>query len=70
MNIIIVGMTIGLQFGGGILIKEVNSAKIDKQSVFLSILMINLIHAIIEDTLLMLSCWRTFFRSYFCKNCL
>ena len=40
MNIIIVGMTIGLQFGGGILIKEVNSGKIDKQSVFLSILMI------------------------------
>ena len=55
MNIIIVGMTMGLQFGGGILIKEVNSAKIDKQSVFLSILMINLIHAIIEDTLLMLA---------------
>jgi spore maturation protein SpmB len=55
MNIIIVGMTIGLQFGGGILIKEVNSAKIDKQSVFLSILLINLVHAIIEDTLLMLA---------------
>ena len=55
MNIIIVGMTIGLQFGGGILIKEVNAAKIDKQSVFLSILMINLVHAIIEDTLLMLA---------------
>jgi len=55
MNIIIVGMTIGLQFGGGILIKEVNSGKIDKQSVFLSILMINLVHAIIEDTMLMLA---------------
>ena len=55
MNIIIVGMTMGLQFGGGILIKEVNSAKIDKQSVFLSILLINLVHAIIEDTLLMLA---------------
>ena len=55
MNIIIVGMTMGLQFGGGILIKEVNSGKIDKQSVFLSILMINLVHAVIEDTLLMLA---------------
>ncbi|MEK9954014.1 MAG: nucleoside recognition protein [Pelagibacteraceae bacterium] len=54
MNIIIVGITLGLQFGGGILIKEVNSGKIDKQSVFLSILMINLIHALFEDTLLML----------------
>jgi len=55
MNIIIVGMTIGLQFGGGILIKEVNSGKIDKQSVFLSVMLINLIHAIFEDTLLMLA---------------
>jgi len=45
----------GLQFGGGILIKEVNSGKIDKQSVFLSILMVNLVHAIFEDTLLMLA---------------
>ena len=55
MNIVIVGMTMGLQFGGGILIKEVNSSKIDKQSVFLSILMINLVHAVVEDTLLMLA---------------
>jgi hypothetical protein len=55
MNIIIVGMTMGLQFGGGILIKEVNSGKIDKQSVFLSILMLNLVHAVIEDTLLMIA---------------
>ena len=55
MNIVIVGMTMGLQFGGGILIKEVKTAKIDKQSVFLSILMINLVHAVIEDTLLMLA---------------
>ena len=55
MNIIVVGMTIGLQFGGGILIKDVRSGKIDKQSVFLSLLMINLVHAIIEDTLLMLA---------------
>ena len=55
MNIIIVGMTIGLQFGGGILIKEVNSGRIDKQSVFLSVLLINLVHAVIEDSLLMLA---------------
>ena len=55
MNIIIVGITIGLQFGGGILIKEVNSGRIDKQSVFLSVLLINLVHAVIEDSLLMLA---------------
>jgi hypothetical protein len=55
MNIVIVAMTIGVQFGGGILIKEVNSGRIDKQSVFLSVMLINLVHAIIEDTLLMLA---------------
>ncbi|MCI5053842.1 MAG: nucleoside recognition protein [Pelagibacteraceae bacterium] len=53
MNIIIVGMTIGIQFGGGMLIKEVKTGKIDKQSVFLSVSMLNLLHALIEDTILM-----------------
>ena len=47
-------MTLGIQFGGGLLIKEVKSGKIDKQSAFLSVSMLNLIHAMIEDTLLML----------------
>jgi len=53
MNIIIVGMTIGIQYGGGMLIKDVKSGKIDKQSVFLSVSLLNLLHAIIEDTILM-----------------
>ena len=53
MNIIIVGMTIGIQYGGGILIKDVKSGKIDKQSVFLAVSLLNLLHAIIEDTILM-----------------
>ena len=54
-NIVIVGMTIGLQFGGGILIKEVKSGKIDRQSVFLAVSLLNVVHAIIEDTILMLA---------------
>tara|TARA_B100000886_G_C20399050_1_gene481736 strand:+ start:547 stop:1470 length:924 start_codon:yes stop_codon:yes gene_type:complete len=53
MNIIIVGMTIGIQYGGGMLIKDVKSGKIDKQSVFLSVSLLNLLHAVIEDTILM-----------------
>lgn len=53
MNIIIVGMTIGIQYGGGILIKDVKSGKIDKQSIFLAVSLLNLLHAIIEDTILM-----------------
>ena len=42
-------------FDADLIIKEVNSGKIDKQSVFLSVMLINLIHAIFEDTLLMLA---------------
>ena len=54
INIIIVGLTIGLQFGGGLLIKEAKSGTIDKQSILLSLSLLNLIHAIIEDTILMM----------------
>ena len=53
MNIIIVGMFIGIQFGGGMLIKEVKKGTIDKQSIFLSVSLLNLLHAMIEDTILM-----------------
>ena len=53
MNIIIVGMFIGIQFGGGMLIKEVKKVTIDKQSIFLSVSLLNLLHAMIEDTILM-----------------
>lgn len=54
MNIIIVGMFIGIQFGGGMLIKEVKKGTIDKQSIFLSVSLLNLLHAMIEDTILMM----------------
>lgn len=53
MNIIIVGMFIGIQFGGGMLIREVSKGNIDKQSLFLSVSLLNLLHAMIEDTILM-----------------
>lgn len=53
MNIIIVGMFIGIQFGGGMLIREVKKGNIDKQSLFLSVSLLNLLHAMIEDTILM-----------------
>ncbi|MEK9680586.1 MAG: nucleoside recognition protein [Pelagibacteraceae bacterium] len=53
MNIIIVGMFIGIQFGGGMLIKEVKKGNIDRQSLFLSVSLLNLLHAMIEDTILM-----------------
>lgn len=53
INVVIVGLTIGIQFGGGLLIKEAKSKEIDKQSILLSLSFLNLVHAIIEDTILM-----------------
>ena len=43
INIIIVGLTIGLQFGGGLLIKEAKSGSINKQSILLSLSLLNLV---------------------------
>ena len=53
INIIIVGLTIGIQFGGGLLIREAKSGSINKQSILLSLSLLNLVHAVIEDTILM-----------------
>ena len=54
INIIIVGLTVGLQFGGGLLIKEAKSGSINKQSILLSLSLLNLVHAVIEDSILMI----------------
>lgn len=53
-NIIVVGLTLGLAFGGGILIREAKSGDIDSKDIFLTIAFLGLCHSIIEDTLLML----------------
>ena len=53
INIIIVGLTIGIQFGGGLLIRDVKSGTINKQSILISLSLLNLVHAVIEDTILM-----------------
>jgi hypothetical protein len=51
----IIGMTMGLAYGGGLIIKEVEKGIISKKDVFLSISLMNLSHSLIEDTLLMLA---------------
>lgn len=53
-NIIVVGLTLGLAFGGGILIREAKSGNIDSKDIFLTIAFLGLCHSVIEDTLLML----------------
>lgn len=53
-TITMVGITLGLSFGGGLLIKEVNAGHIAKNDVFSSMGLLALCHSIIEDTLLVM----------------
>lgn len=53
-NIIIVGFTLGITLGGGILIREVRSGNIHSKDVFISMAFLGLCHSLIEDTLLIL----------------
>jgi hypothetical protein len=53
-NIIIVGLTLGLSFGGGLLISEARRGEIAGKDIFLSMAFLGLCHSLIEDTLLMM----------------
>jgi hypothetical protein len=51
----IIGLTLGLAYGGGLIVKEVKSNKISKKDTFLSLSFMNLSHSLIEDTILTLT---------------
>lgn len=51
----IIGMTLGLAYGGGIIVKEVKSKLITKKDTFFSLSFMGLSHSLIEDTLLTLT---------------
>ncbi len=51
-TITIVGVTLGLSFGGGLLIKEARAGHVAKRDIFASMSLLALCHSIIEDTLL------------------
>ena len=53
-TIAIVGITLGLGFGGGLLIKDVETGTISKRDVFGVVCLINLLHSIFEDTAIIL----------------
>jgi len=53
-NITIIGVTLGLSFGGGLLINEAQKGDITPRDVFTAIMLLNLLHSLIEDTLLIL----------------
>ena len=51
----IVGMTLGLTLGGGLIIQEARSGRLEKRDVFFSITLMGLCHSLIEDPLLMMA---------------
>lgn len=53
-SITIIGFTLGLTYGGGLLINEAQSGKISKLDIFGSLTLLSLAHSIIEDTLLIM----------------
>jgi len=59
--ITIIGMTLGLAYGGGLIINETKSKLVSKKDAFLSLSLMGLTHSIIEDTILILSIGATIF---------
>ncbi|MEZ8826880.1 hypothetical protein AB6E04_21215 [Vibrio amylolyticus] len=53
-NLTIIGVTLGLSFGGGLLINEAKRGHISARDVFTAIMLLNLLHSLIEDTLLIM----------------
>ena len=48
----LIGMTLGLAYGGGLIVKEAKSKLISKKDTFLSFSFMGLSHSLIEDTIL------------------
>jgi len=53
-NFAIIGITLGLSFGGGLLINEAKKGHIKARDIFTTIILLSLLHSLIEDTLLIL----------------
>ncbi len=49
-TIAVVGITLGISFGGGLMIKEVDRGQIPQRDIFLVVMLMGLLHSIIEDT--------------------
>ena len=53
-TIVIVGLTLGLGFGGGLMIKDVRQGMIPAKAAVGSLVLINLYHSVFEDTAVMM----------------
>lgn len=53
-SIAMVGLSMGLAYGGALIIREARSSRIRKQDVFFSLTLMGIAHSLVEDTLLMM----------------
>ena len=65
--ITLVGMTLGLVYGGALLLNEVENGELEEEDLLLSVTSMNLFHSIIEDTIIIFMMggvifWILFFR--------
>lgn len=54
-TIAIVGLSLGVVYGGALIIHESETGKIDKRDIFYMMVLMGLCHSVIEDTILMMS---------------
>ena len=53
--ITVIGMTLGLAYGGGLIINEVQQTQLERRNVCYALMLMSLFHSVIEDSLLMIS---------------
>lgn len=51
----VVGMVMGLSYGGALIIREACSGKLDRREIFYSMALMGMCHSLVEDTLLMMA---------------
>ncbi|NQZ00616.1 MAG: hypothetical protein HRT45_08110 [Bdellovibrionales bacterium] len=50
-----IGLSLGLTYGAGLILQSIQSQSIDRRSIFLSVSLMGICHALIEDTILVLA---------------
>jgi len=53
--ITVIGMTLGLAYGGGLIINEVKQTKLKRRNVVYALMLMSLSHSVIEDSLIMIA---------------
>lgn len=53
-NLAVIGITLGLSYGGGLIINESQKGRLTKHDAVITVLLLNLVHSVFEDTALIM----------------